>query len=118
MVSESSLDKKKEISEVLLQRDVLASERDELKKQVDRMEDTIKEIKNVQLEVFEKLRAVSSKEVEKLRSTFKAINVPLKQHGLYFNPLANKKESKGCMGIMPTKLLMEVYINGKEINWT
>lgn len=113
LVDESTLDKKKEISEVLLQRDVLASERDELKKQVNRMENTIKEIKNVQLEVFEKLRAVSSKEVEKLRSTFKAINVPLKQHGLYFNPLANKKESKGGVYIPEYSLINDERIDKK-----
>ena len=113
LVSESDLDKKKEISEVLLQRDVLASERDELKKQVGKMEETIKEIKDLQLDVFEKLRAVSSKEVDKLRNTFKSINVPLKQHGLYFNPLANKKESKGGVYIPEKSLINDERIDKK-----
>ena len=94
-IKESNLDQKKNMSEVLLQRDVVISERDELKKQVDKMEDTLREIKNAQLEIFEKLRVISSKEVDKLRDTFNEINIPLKKHGLYFNPLANKKESKG-----------------------
>ncbi|MBR1605823.1 MAG: peptidoglycan DD-metalloendopeptidase family protein [Alphaproteobacteria bacterium] len=99
LVIDGTLDNKKDISEVLLQRDVVVSERDELKKQIDKMEEKLQEINNVQLEVFEKMRAISSKEVDKLRNTFNSINVPLKKHGLYFNPLANKKESKGGLYI-------------------
>lgn len=99
LVTDGSLDDKKDISEVLLQRDVVVSERDELKKQVDKMEEKLQEINNVQLEVFEKMRAISSREVDKLRNTFNEINVPLRKHGLYFNPLANKKESKGGLYI-------------------
>lgn len=113
LVSESALDKKKDISEVLLQRDILASERDELKKQVDKMEDTLKEIKNAQLDVFERLRVISSKEVDKLRNTFNAINVPLKKHGLYFNPLANKKDSKGGLFIPEKSVLNDKKIDDK-----
>lgn len=113
LVSESALDKKKEISEVLLQRDVVVSERDELKKQVDKMEETLKEIKNAQLDVFEKLRAISSKEVDKLRSTFNSINVSLKQNGLYFNPMANKKESRGGLYIPEKSVLNDKRIDDK-----
>lgn len=112
-VDETNLDKKKEISEVLLQRDIVVSERDELKKQVDKMEDTLEEIKNTELEVFEKLRAISSKEVDKLKNTFKSINVPLKRHGLYFNPMANKKESKGGLYIPEKSLLNDERIDKK-----
>lgn len=106
LVTEGTLDQKKNISEVLLQRDVVVSERDELKKQMAQMEDKLREINNAQLDVFEKLRVISSKEVDKLRSIFSDINVPLKKHGLYFNPLANKKESKGGLYI-PAKSVIE-----------
>ncbi|MBQ8464956.1 MAG: peptidoglycan DD-metalloendopeptidase family protein [Alphaproteobacteria bacterium] len=115
LVSEKALDKKKEISEVLLQRDVVVSERDELKKQINMMEDTLQEIKNAQLDVFERLRVLSSKEVDKLRSTFNEINVPLKKHGLYFNPLANKKESKGGLYIPAKSALDDKRIDDKII---
>lgn len=115
LVSEKALDKKKEISEVLLQRDVVVSERDELKKQVDKMEDTLQEIRNVQLDVFDKLRAISSKEVDKLRSTFNDINVSLKKHGLYFNPLANKKDSKGGLYIPAKSSLDDKRIDDKIV---
>lgn len=107
------LNKKTEISDVLLQRDIVASERDALKKQVDKMEDILSEIKQAELEVFEKLRAISSKEVEKLRSTFNSINAPLKKHGLYFNPLANKKDSKGGLFIPESSLFRDKKIDDK-----
>lgn len=113
LVSESELDKKKDISEILLQRDVLVSERDELKKQVKKMEDTLHDIKDAQLDVFEKLRVISSKEVDKLRGTFNEINVSLKKNGLYFNPLANKKESQGGIYIPANSALDDKRINDK-----
>ncbi len=113
LASEKELNKKKDISEVLLQRDVVVSERDELKKQVDKMEDTLKGIKDAQLDVFEKLKVISSKEVDKLRHIFNEINVPLKNHGLYFNPMANKKESQGGVYI-PAK----TGLDDKRINDT
>ena len=113
LASEKELNKKKNISEVLLQRDVVVSERDELKKQVDKMEDTLKGIKDAQLDVFEKLKVISSKEVDKLRHIFNEINVPLKNHGLYFNPMANKKESQGGVYI-PAK----TGLDDKRINDT
>ena len=113
LASEKELNKKKDISEVLLQRDVVVSERDELKKQVDKMEDTLKGIKDAQLDVFEKLKVISSKEVDKLRRIFNEINVPLKNHGLYFNPMANKKESQGGIYI-PAK----TGLDDKRINDT
>ncbi len=109
-VDENTLDQKKDLSAVILQRDVVASERDELKKQMAQMEEKLQEINNAQLDVFEKLRVISSKEVDKLRSIFSEINVPLKKHGLYFNPLANKRDSKGGIYI-PEKSV----INDKRI---
>lgn len=113
VVSESELDKKKDISEVLLQRDIIVSERDELKKQVDKMEETLNAIKNAQLDVFEKLRVISSNEVNKLRGTFNDINASLKKHGLYFNPLANKKESKGGLYIPEKSPINDKRIDDK-----
>ena len=110
LVDENTLDQKKDLSAVLLQRDVVASERDELKKQMSQMEEKLQEINDAQLDVFEKLRVISSKEVDKLRSIFSEINVPLKKHGLYFNPLANKRDSRGGVYI-PEKSV----INDKRI---
>ena len=113
LVTENALDEKKDISEVLLQRDVVVSERDELKKQVDQMEEKLQEINNIQLEVFEKMRAISSQELDKMRRTFNEINVPLRKHGLYFNPLANKKESKGGLFIPAKSIEIDKRLTDK-----
>ena len=113
LVSGHELDKKAEINEVKLQRDVVVSERDELKKQVGKMEETLNQIKNAQLDVFEKVRVISSKEIDKLRSTFNDINVSLKKHGLYFNPSANRKESKGGIFIPAKSTLDDKRFNDK-----
>ena len=93
--SEDKLEKKISLSEAVLQRDIAASERDELKRQMNEMEDIIDELKEAEKEVLEKVSQISSKEVNKIKSAFKEINVPLKRQGLYFNPQANRKNGKG-----------------------
>ncbi len=79
------------LNEALLQRDIAASERDELRKQLSELEDAVKEIKAAELEVFNRVEAIAAREVNKIKSAFSQINVPLKKRGLYFNPLANSK---------------------------
>ena len=93
--SEDKLEEKISLSEAVLQRDIAASERDELKRQMNEMEDIIDELKEAEKEVLEKVSQISSKEVNKIKSAFKEINVPLKRQGLYFNPQANRKNGKG-----------------------
>ena len=93
--SEETLEEKISLSEAVLQRDIAASERDELKRQMNEMEDIIEELKEAEMEVLEKVSTISSKEVGKIKSAFKEINVPLKKQGLYFNPQANRKDGKG-----------------------
>lgn len=93
--SEDKLEEKISLSEAVLQRDIAASERDELKRQMNEMEDIIDELKEAEMEVLEKVSQISSKEVQKIKSAFKEINVPLKRQGLYFNPQANRKNGKG-----------------------
>ncbi len=93
--SEDKLEEKISLSEAVLQRDIAASERDELKRQMNEMEDIIDELKEAEMDVLEKVSQISSKEVNKIKSAFKEINVPLKKQGLYFNPQANRKNGKG-----------------------
>ena len=81
--------------EAMLQRDIAASERDELKRQLDDLGAAVKEMREVEMEVFEKVKTLSAKEVEKMKKALKEINEPLKEKGLYFNALSNKKNSKG-----------------------
>ena len=88
---------KAQLNEAILQRDIAASERDELRKQLKELEDNLKEIKAAEIEVFKKVEAIASKEIQKIKNVFTKVNEPLKKKGLYFNPLANssRKESYG-----------------------
>lgn len=97
--STEKLEEKITLSEAVLQRDIAASERDELKKQMNAMEDIIDDLKEAEMEVLEKVSKISSREVGKIKGAFSEINVPLKKNGLYFNPLANRKNGKGGLFI-------------------
>lgn len=97
-ISDEKISQRISINEALLQRDIAASERDELKTQMNQMKDTLQEIRSAELEVFDKLKNITNKEVQKIKSAFSEINVPLKKQGLYFNALANNKKEGGKGG--------------------
>lgn len=97
-VSSEKISERSTLSEAVLQRDIATSERDELKRQLNMMEDTIKEIKTAEMEVLERVKQIADKEVSKIKSAFATINVPLKRKGLYFNALANSKKDGGRGG--------------------
>ena len=63
-VSEDTLEEKISLSEAVLQRDIAASERDELKRQMNEMEDIIDELKEAEMEVLEKVSKISSNGIE------------------------------------------------------
>ncbi|MBO5443660.1 MAG: peptidoglycan DD-metalloendopeptidase family protein [Alphaproteobacteria bacterium] len=103
-ISDEKITEKTTLSEAILQRDIASSERDELRKQLAVLEDTIKELKNAEMEVLKKVQTIADKEVSKVKSAFNVINVPLKRKGLYFNALANsKKGSKGGLYVPDRK---------------
>ena len=115
-VDDKKLNEKMTLNEALLQRDIAASERDELRKQLSELEDAVKEIKAAELEVFNRVEAIAAREVNKIKSAFSQINVPWKKRGLYFNPLANskKKDSVGGPFIpVSTSKLQDKDINDK-----
>ncbi len=87
--------KRANMYEAMLQRDIVVSERDELKKQLDELESSVREMRSVENEVFEKIKTLSSKEVEKMKKALGEVNKPLKEKGLYFNALSNKKGNSG-----------------------
>lgn len=91
------LNDKININEVILQRDLALAERDALREQLTGLETAVKNIKKAELEVFNKVEAIASKEINKIKNSFSKVNGALKQQGLYFNPLANskKREAKG-----------------------
>lgn len=90
-VSSEQMNEKMSLSEAVLQRDLLAGERDELKNQLVKMEESIDELKSAELEVYEKISSVTNKELDKIKKQLKEINDPLKKKGLYYNALSNKK---------------------------
>ena len=112
--STEKLEEKITLSEAVLQRDIATSERDELKKQMNAMEDIIDELKEAEMEVLEKVSKISSREVGKIKGAFSEINVPLKKNGLYFNPLANRKNGKGGLFVPePRPQIRDKQINAK-----
>lgn len=107
-VSTDKIEEKISIREALLQRDIAASERDELRKQISAMEDIVSNIKEAEIEVLEQVEKISSREVNKIKNAINEINVPLKKRGLYFNALANsKKNNKGGPYIPAPKTKLE-----------
>lgn len=97
VVDNKKINDKAEINEIILQRDLVSAERDALKEQLRELEIAVQNIKKAEMEVFSKVEAIASKEVNKLKSAFSKANSSLQRKGLYFNPLANskKRDSKG-----------------------
>ena len=109
----ADVDEKTSLTEALLQRDLAASERDELREQISSLEETIEELKAAELEVLDKVKSLSSKELDKIKGVFSDINKPLKRQGLYFNPLANSKKRNAKGGpYIPQK----TQVNDKNLN--
>ncbi len=94
---DKKLNEKMSLNEALLQRDIAVSERDALRQQLSELEEAVKEIKAAEMEVFARVEAIALREINKIKSAFNSINVPLKRQGMYFNPLAGskKRESSG-----------------------
>lgn len=112
--SSEKLEEKISLSEAILQRDIATSERDELKKQMNSMEDVIDELKEAEMEVLEKVSKISSREVSKIKGAFSEVNVPIKKSGLYFNPLANRRNGKGGLFVpAPKTRIRDKAINNK-----
>ena len=111
-LSPDAVTERASLYEAQLQRDIVASERDELKQQLSEMEDRVKEMRNIQLDVLNKVKTVSSKEVEKMKKALNEVNKALKEKGLYFNSLSNKRRDAGGPYIPDNKTLK----NDKEMN--
>jgi len=94
---DKKINEKIDLNEAMLQRDLVTAERDALREQLVEMEEAVKNIKKAEMDVFNKVEAIASGEVNKIKSAFSKVNAALKEQGLYFNPLANskKRDSKG-----------------------
>ena len=97
-ISDEKILKQISLNEALLQRDIAMSERDELKEHLTKMYSAVDDIRNAEMEVFDRIKSLASKELQKIKSAFAEINVPIKRQGLYFNALANSKKDAGKGG--------------------
>lgn len=115
--STEKIEEKISLSEAVLQRDIATSERDELKKQMNSMEDVIDEIRDAEMEVLEKVSRISSREVSKIKGAFNEINATMKKSGTYFNPQANRKNAKGGLfNPAPKTKIRDKKLNDKISN--
>lgn len=96
---DKKLNEKMSLNEAMLQRDMAISERDELRRQLAELEEAVKDIKEAELEVFARVESLALREINKIKSAFNSVNVPLKKQGLYFNPLANSKKKNSQGGL-------------------
>ena len=97
-INTEKLAEKASLNEVSLQRDIALSERDMLREQLAELQKTVEDIKEAEAEVLNRVAQIAEKEVAKVKSAVKDINVPLKKKGLYFNVLANDKRKTGVGG--------------------
>lgn len=117
-VEDKTLNDKVNINEVILQRDLALAERNALRNQLTDLETAVKKIKKAEIEVFSKIESIALKEVSKIKNAFTQINAPLKEQGLYFNPLANskKREAKGGTFIPQSALELQDKVIIDKIN--
>ncbi len=94
-LSPETVSRRTDFYEAMLERDIAVSERDALKKQLAELESSVEEMRRLEDDVFEKIKTLSAKEVDKMKKALSAVNRPLREKGLYFNALANKKGSSG-----------------------
>ena len=97
-INQEKLAEKASLNELSLQRDIALSERDRLKEQVSELQKAVDDIKEAENEVLNKVAKIAEKEVAKIKSAVKEINLPLKKKGLYFNIFANDKRKAGVGG--------------------
>ncbi len=105
---DKKINDKVNINEVILQRDLAAAERDALKEQLKELETAVQNIKKAEIEVFNKVEAIASKEIGKIKSAFTKVNSSLRQQGLYFNPLANSKKRQAQGGTFVSDSALEL----------
>ena len=102
------INEKMSTSEALLQRDIAISERDLMKAKLVRMEKTVEDLKNIEMELLDKVEEVAEKEITKIKASVSTVNSTLKRKGQYYNVLSGKKGSgKGGTYIPDASVLNE-----------
>ena len=95
-ISEDDLDKKSALRDALLHRDLAVEEKKLLEEKVARLEEVVGSLQAFEMDILKKVENISSKEMDKVKSSISAVNNELKKRGKYYNPMANsKKDNRG-----------------------
>ena len=110
-LSADKVQERTSLYEAQLQRDLLASERDELQERLASLNEQYEELREYQKDAYDKVISTSGKEVAKMKKVLSDVNKALKEKGQYFNALSNRKDMGGPY--IPSKKEME---EDKELN--
>ena len=95
-INEENLDSKNALKEALIKKDIAIEEKKLLEQKVKHLEEMIKSLQDIEVELLKKVETISNKEIDNMKSSITTINKEIKKRGKYFNPLANsKKDNKG-----------------------
>jgi len=95
-IDNKDLDEKSALRDAILHRDMALEEKKLLEEKVAHLELVIDSLTAFENDILKKVEDISSKEMDKVKSSLVAVNAELKKRGKYYNPLANsKKDNKG-----------------------
>ena len=95
-IDTKDLDEKSALRDALLHRDMVIEENKLLEEKVAHLEAVIDSLTMFETDILKKIEDISSKEMDKIKTSLSVVNNELKKRGKYFNPLANsKKDNKG-----------------------
>lgn len=80
------------VREAILERDRALSERNILVSKIKVLEENLKELENSEMEILNRIEALSSSETAKIREAISDVNQSIKKQNGYFNPLAGGKK--------------------------
>jgi len=103
-IDSKDLDKKSALRQAVIERDMVIEEKKLLEEKVAHLEAVIDSLTAFETDILKKVENISSKEIDKVKSSLTVVNNELKKRGKYYNPLANsKKDNKGGV-FVPDKL--------------
>ena len=95
-IDTDDLNKKSALRDAVIHRDMVVEEKKLLEEKVARLEEVVDSLTEFEIDILKKVESISSKEMDKIKSSISVVNNELKKRGKYYNPLANsKKDNKG-----------------------
>ena len=107
-IDSDDLERKSALRDAVLHRDMVVEEKKLLEEKVAQLEEVVDSLTDFEIDILKKVEGISSKEIDKVKSSIAVVNNELKKRGKYYNPMANsKKDSKGGLYV-PDKLSSKV----------